>query len=427
MRVMKWSMIALAVTAGTSQMAMASSQDESKGFIDDSSLSLKLRALYMNRDFKNGADNPSDARSGYREESGLGAQMFYESGFTQGTVGFGVDALALGSYRFDGGTGRRGNGLFASDSNGNLETSQAKGGAAVKMRISNTVLKYGNQIVASPVFSTDDGRLLPEVATGFSVVSNEITDLTLNAGHFTALSSQTGMGNDSINGNGNPGLTTADIVGATYAFTPNLSGTLAASDIEDYWKRQYANLNYTLPLSDEQALNFDFNAYKTKDQGKNLGGENDNVFWSTAVAYSIGAHKFTAGYQRGSGKTGYAYGVDGNATMFLNNSIQFSDFVGEDEQSWQARYDLNMKTYGVPGLSFMTRYVYGYDITTASGEEGKEHEWDFETKYVVQEGPVKDMSFRLRSAFWRANGAYSSYGSDNNDFRLIVEYPISIL
>lgn len=30
MRVMKWSMIALAVAAGTSQFAMASSQDESK-------------------------------------------------------------------------------------------------------------------------------------------------------------------------------------------------------------------------------------------------------------------------------------------------------------------------------------------------------------------------------------------------------------
>ena len=38
MRVMKWSMIALAVSAGTSQFAMASSQDDSKGFIEDSSL-----------------------------------------------------------------------------------------------------------------------------------------------------------------------------------------------------------------------------------------------------------------------------------------------------------------------------------------------------------------------------------------------------
>ena len=47
MRVMKWSMIALAVSAGTSQLAMASAQDESKGFIEDSKLSVKTRMLYF--------------------------------------------------------------------------------------------------------------------------------------------------------------------------------------------------------------------------------------------------------------------------------------------------------------------------------------------------------------------------------------------
>ena len=36
MRVMKWSVIALAVAAGTSQMAVASEQSESKGFVEDS-------------------------------------------------------------------------------------------------------------------------------------------------------------------------------------------------------------------------------------------------------------------------------------------------------------------------------------------------------------------------------------------------------
>ncbi|TFW38169.1 OprD family outer membrane porin, partial [Pseudomonas fluorescens] len=96
--------------------------------------------------------------------------------------------------------------------------------------------------------------------------------------------------------------------------------------------------------------------------------------------------------------------------------------------SWQARYDLNMATYGVPGLSFMTRYVYGDNIETTAGTEGKEHEFNFETKYVLQEGPAKDLSFRLRSAIYRANGAYNAdYTADNNDVRLIVEYPLNIL
>lgn len=121
MRVMKWSMIALAVAAGTSQFAMASSQDDSKGFFGDQSLKLKTRFEYMNRDFKNGAGNSTSGTSGYRQDSGVSSLLTYESGFTQGTVGVGVDAMAMGSAKIDGGSGRRGNGLFANDSDGNPE------------------------------------------------------------------------------------------------------------------------------------------------------------------------------------------------------------------------------------------------------------------------------------------------------------------
>ncbi|MCR8935124.1 MULTISPECIES: OprD family porin [Pseudomonas] len=445
MRVMKWSMIALAVAAGTSQFAVASSQDEAKGFLEDQSLKLKTRFEYMNRDYKNGAGNVSNGdgtfKSGYRQDSGISQLLTYESGFTQGTVGFGLDAMAMGSAKLDGGSGRRGNGLFANDSDGNPEKSQGKIGGAVKFRVSDTVLKYGQQFVASPVFATDDSRLLPEVATGTLITSKEIKGLELSAGRFTALSKQTGMGRDSIgglpdeDGNGGKGLTSINIFGASYSFTDNFTGALAASDADDYFKKYYVNLNYTLPINDEQSLNFDFNGYHTKGDSRGdlvdaIGDGTtgvDNNLWSLAAAYSIGAHKFTLAHQRSSGDNAYYYGVDGNSTIFVANSIQISDFVGRDERSWQARYDLNMKTYGVPGLSFMTRYVMGDHITTNGLGEGKENEWNAESKYVIQEGPAKDLSFRLRYAMYRSNGAYSGYSSDNNDTRLIVEYPLNIL
>jgi imipenem/basic amino acid-specific outer membrane pore len=440
MRVMKWSMIALAVSAGTSQFAMASSQDDSKGFIEDQSLTAKTRMEYMNRDYKNGASNPSSGTSGYRQDTGISELLQYKSGFTQGTVGVGLDAFVMGSAKLDGGSGRRGNGLFANDSDGNPEKTQSKGGAAIKFRLSDTVLKYGQQTVASPVFSTDDSRLLPEIATGTMITSTEIKGLELSAGRFTALSKQTGMGRDSIGGvsdgfDSGKGLTAANIFGATYAFTDSFTGTFAASDVDQYFKKQYVNLNYTLPMSDTQSLNFDFNGYRTRGDkrgdlvdmiGDGTTGVDNNV-WSLQAAYSIGAHKFTIAHQRSSGDNGYYYGVDGNGTIFLANSIQISDFVGREERSWQARYDLNMAPYGVPGLSFMTRYVKGDNIKTNGLGEGKENEWNAESKYVMQSGPAKDLSFRLRFAMYRSNGAYSGYSADNNDTRLIVEYPLSIL
>ena len=441
MRVMKWSMIALAVAAGTSQFAVASSQDDSKGFFGDESLKLKTRMEYMNRDYKNGVSNPSSGTSGYRQDTGVSQLLTYESGFTQGTVGFGLDAMAMGSVKLDGGSGRRGNGLFANDSDGNPEKSQGKLGGAVKFRLSDTVLKYGQQFVASPVFATDDSRLLPEVATGTLITSKEIKGLELNAGRFTSLSKQTGMGRDSIgglpdeNGNGGKGLTNINIFGASYAFTDNFTGALAASDADDYFKKYYINLNYTLPIADNQSLNFDLNGYKTKGESRGdlvdaIGDGTlgvDNNLWSLAAAYSLGAHKFTVAYQQSSGDNAYYYGVDGNSTIFVSNSIQISDFVGREEKSWQARYDLNMATYGVPGLSFMTRYVKGDNINVANAGEGKEYEWNLESKYVVQEGPAKDLSFRVRYANYRSNAAYSGYSPDLYDTRLIVEYPLNIL
>jgi imipenem/basic amino acid-specific outer membrane pore len=431
MQVMKWSVIALAVAAGSTQMAVASSQSESKGFLEDSTFNIFNRALYHNRDFKHGAggNTTSDGDvKGYREDFGLGIRLLYESGFTQGPVGVGVDAHSLSSIKLDTGKGRTGLGQFDRNSEGQAEDTQTEVGGAVKLRLSDTVLKYGNQFVGSPVFSTDDSRILPEVATGTLLTSNEIEGLELTAGRLTALSSQTSTDRDTF------ALKSANIVGASYSFTDNFSGGIHASDVEDHFKKTYVNLNYNLPLAEEQALNFDFNGYRTTDDGQKLSGEVDNKIWSLAAAYSMGAHTFTLAHQRSSGDTGYAYGVDGNGTIWLANSVQISDFDREGQKSWQARYDLNMATYGVPGLSFMTRYITSDGITwrdefgSVTDDNAKEHEWDFEAKYVIQDGAAKDLSFRIRNAIYRADTSQNdNWISDMNDFRLIVEYPLSVL
>ena len=427
MRVMKWSMIALAVSAGTSQLAFASAQDESKGFIEDSQLNVKTRMLYFSRDFRN---NPAGSQSRV-EETGLGFLGTYESGFTQGTVGFGVDAIGMLGLKLDSGKGRAGTGLFPQGSDGRSQDDYSEGGGAVKMRISNTVLKFGDQFTAMPVFATDDSRLLPEVAEGGLITSNEINGLTLNAGHFTAMNAQAQTYHDSLN------LTEANIFGGTYAFTDSLSTSVYYSHIEDHFRKWYGNINWALPISDKQGLVFDFNIYDTKSIGANRTGafvtksdgtnELDNIAASLSAAYNIGAHTFPLAYQKVSGDGDYAYGVDGGGTVFLANSIARSDFNAEDEKSWQARYDLNFAEFGVPGLTFMTRYARGTGATTRTTDDGKEWERDVDVKYVMQSGPAKDLSFRVRQATYRSSdGVY--YGSSSIDeLRLIVEYPLSIL
>jgi len=427
MRVMKWSMIALAVAAGTSQLAMASAQDESKGFIEDSKLNVKTRMLYFSRDFRNNAPGTQSRV----EETGLGFLGTFESGFTQGTVGFGVDAIGMLGLKLDSGRGRAGTGLFPTGSDGRSQDDYSEAGGAVKMRISNTVLKWGDQFTALPVLATDDSRLLPEVAEGGLITSNEIDGLTLHAGHFTAMNAQAQTYHDSLN------MTEANVFGGTYAINDNLSTSVYYSHVEDHFRKWYGNINWALPISDKQGLVFDFNIYDTKSIGNNLTGafvskadgsnELDNIAASLSAAYNIGAHTFTLAYQKVSGDGDYAYGVDGGGTVFLANSVARSDFNAEDEKSWQARYDLNFAEFGVPGLTFMTRYVRGTGATTRTTDDGKEWERDIDVKYVMQSGPAKDLSLRVRQATYRSgDGVY--YGSPSIDeLRLIVEYPLSIL
>ncbi|HZJ95275.1 MAG TPA: OprD family porin [Thiopseudomonas sp.] len=447
MQMIKLSVIALAVAAASTQMAVASQQSQSNGFIEDSKLDAHARVLYFNRDFRNGDTHISAAnatkgkRKGYREDFGLGLKAIYESGFTQGTVGFGIDAFALQGIKLDSGGGRHGNDLFPTDGrSGKAQDNYSQAGGAVKARISSTELKYGEQFVDLPVLSTDDARLLPETATGFLVTSNEIENLELHAGHFTALTAMDQTYHDSSN---EGALRSLDLVGGRYNFTDDLSAAYYYSDAdlghkgagETKIKKHYTNVNYNLPLANSQNLNFDFNMYNSKLNNKDAprgDRSSKNNVWSLAAAYNfLDAHTLTFAHQRVTGgyEGGYEYGYDGGGSVYLANDVQYQGFHQQGEKSFQARYDLDLASYGVPGLSFMTRYVRGTNIKDQTGvtnrNNGKNWERDIEAKYVLQSGVAKDLAFRVRQATYRANDAAGV--RDNNEVRVIVEYPLSIL
>lgn len=407
--------------------AMASEQADSKGFIEDSSLKVLLRNAYINRDYKHG--NPD------RAEWGQGVIGTFTSGFTQGTVGVGVDAFALYGLRLDGGKGRVGApgiDFFKPGDSGSAPDDISRAGAAVKLRISNTEIKYGDQMPTLPVLNYDDTRLLPESFTGTLITSKEIEGLVLNAGRFTEGARKSAEQRDG------GGLKKIDVLGGSYKFTDNFSGAVYASDVEDVLKRQYLNLNYVMSLADEQSLTFDFNGYRSKlDQGyaQAIKTGRDNKIWSLAATYVFGPHSLTLAHQRSTGDTGYQYGWyqneggvgDGGSTIFLSNSY-WSDFNAEDERSWQIGYGLDFSTFGVPGLTYKVAYVRGDNIRTNSGD-GTEREIFNQLQYVVQNGPAKDLSLRLRSSFLRSsnNVASSTYGvDDGNEVRVFIEYPINV-
>ena len=427
------SLIALGLMAAT--QAMANDQAEAKGFVEDSKASVLLRNAFINRDKKHHTKDQSEWGQAF-----IGK---FSSGYTQGTVGVGVDAFGLYAVRLDGGKGRNGGGGidFFKPADGDSPTNQqnsphnlARGGAAVKFRISNTVLKYGDQMPELPVLQYDDGRLLPESYTGTLITSKEIKGLELNAGRFTAESRKSAEGRDS------GGLKSINVFGGSYKFTENLSASLYTSDVEDVLKKHYLGVNYVHPIADDQSLTLDFNGYKSDIDKKyvaaaDLTGDS-NTIWSLAATYAFGPHSITIAHQRSTGDTGYQYGFyqnaggvgDGGSTIYLANSY-WSDFNAEDERSWQLGYGLDFGAFGVPGLTYKVAYVRGDNINTHGFGEGKEREIFNQFKYVVQEGPAKDLSVKLRSSFLRTSDSVrqNGYNDDGNEVRVFVEYPISIL
>lgn len=427
--------VALAVaSAGVFAMSAAhAGQADSKGFVEDSTLTLLSRNLYYNMD-------RHAVGKGDNKEWGQGFQLDYVSGFTQGTVGFGVDMSAYAGIKLDSGRGRSGTQMLPVDSDGRAEDDFSSLGGAVKLQLSNTVLKYGDLRPYNPVIAMADARLVPATATGFQLDSAEIEGLKIDAGHFTSAKDNNMSGSHGGFYAGYAGVEGGDVdyAGAAYTISDNFSVTGYASRYEDLWKQYYGNANYVLALDEEQSLSFDFNIYRTLDEGKSLAGTIDTTAWSFATGYTFGAHTVTLAFQKNHGDQPFDYLVLGGGvfqdSIYLANSMQLVDFNGPREESWRLGYNLNMASYGVPGLTFYAGYTRGDNVDGSHMDadspynyyENNEKHWerDISVKYVVQDGPAKDLSFRVRQATHRISG---SSDVDSDQVRLIIEYPLSIL
>jgi len=410
-------------------------------FIADSKASLELRNFYMNRDFRKGQSSPTD--NGYTEVWAHGIIGKFESGFTQGTVGFGIDAFAMLGLKLDTGDGRYGPGgtvnMLPVNSDGEAEDDYSKVGGAVKARVLDTVVKVGDVFPMTPVVHYGDSRLLPESFRGVTVEDTSFEGLTLQGGRLHAMSQpQVSTMRDEFETfyAGSVASPWVAYFGGDYSLNDNLSFSLYSSQLKDAWKQHYAGTTFTYPLTDSVSLFGGLNYYKAVDDGQQLLGEFDNDIYSGKVGVQFGAHSVALSHQRNNGDDDFDY-LRQSDSIFLDNSIQYSDFNSPKEKSWMLRYDLDMTSYGVPGLSFMTRYALGTDADYSDANnvymrrdadgnpltDQKRWERNIEAKYVVQAGSLKDMSFRVRQMNTRA----TDYESDLDEVRLIVEYPLSVL
>ncbi|WXL27883.1 OprD family porin [Ectopseudomonas mendocina] len=419
----------------------ASADDHEDGFIEGSHLNILARNYYFNRNNKDGRNDAKDWSQALL--------LRYQSGFTEGTIGLGLNALAFTGVKLDASSGKTGTDNLRVHDDGHPSDTFSKAGAALKLRWSNSTLVFGDQEPFNPVFATGHNRLVAQTAKGLSLDIREFENLNIEAGHFTGATGTTSTNTDGELWALFAGVSTpsVDYIGATYTLSPGTVTKLYVSHFEDLWHQYYFNLGKKIELKNNHSLNFDFNLYRTLDTGSANAGSINNTTWGLSAAYAFGAHTITLAAQKVDGDIPFDYLGTGDVdrygfnrpaqggSIFLPNSVQYSDFNGPNERSWQLRYDISMEEFNLPGLSFMTRYIRGSGIDGTHvpanspyaniwGENAKHHELNVEARYVVQSGPMKDLSFRLRQTWHRANHAQPE--GNMNEFRLITDYPIDV-
>ncbi|MGR3994685.1 OprD family porin [Pseudomonas sp. 1121_17] len=409
-------------TAIASALALAGIAPVSQAaFFEDSSATFETRNMYFNRDFRDG----TSSQQSKRDEWAQGFMLNFESGYTEGSVGFGLDALGMVGIKLDSSEDRTGTGLLPTHDDGKAADEYSKLGLTGKVKISKTELKVGSLIPELPTLQPNDGRILPQTFEGGLLTSNEISNLTVTAGRLEKAKDRNDTNWEDIalnNKNGRFGGTFAadnyDLAGLDYKFTDRITGSYHVAQLDDIYRQHFVGMVATQPWG-PGTFGADLRLAISDDQGQARAGKIDNTTANGMLSYALDGHKLSGAYQHVSGDSAFPY-VDG-ADPYLVNFVQINDFAGADEHSWQLRYDYNFASLGIPGLTFMTRYLSGDNVSRADGSEGKEWERNTEFKYVVQTGPLKNVAVRLRNATFRSN-----FARDADEVRLLVSYSVAL-
>ncbi|WP_409314390.1 OprD family porin [Pseudomonas putida] len=408
---------ALAVFLATITMAAHSSE---QGLLEDSIAVLTLRNFYLNRNFVGDAASQSQAA-----EWAQALILNYKSGFTQGAVGFGLDAIGMYAFKLDGGKGTRGTQLLPVHDDGRPAGDFGRVALAGKMRVSNTELKVGEWMPVLPILRADDGRSLPQTFQGGQITFKEIEGLTIYGGQFRGNSPRNDASMENMSLNGKPQITSDrfNFVGGEYSFNDNRSMVgLWGAELKDIYYQDYIQFLHSQPVGD-WVLGANLGYFIGRDDGAASAGDLNNKTWSGLFSAKYGGHAFYLGYQQVAGDDGWMR-VNGTAGGTLANDSYSSSYDNAREKSWQVRHDFNFIALGVPGLTLMNRYIRGHDAHVSGTIQGEEWGRETEVAYVVQSGSLKDLSVKWRNSTLRRNWGTNSSFDEN---RLIISYPLPLL
>jgi hypothetical protein len=413
--------------------APVSSQAKSKGFIEDSHFNVLMRSFTEHDEFKG---------AGKKDAWVLGAQAVFESGYTKGLIGLGGDVSLFGAFKLNGGNGAGNRVHVGTDGGGSNQLAWAYPGVwDVKARVSNTVLKYGQQLFDNPFLVPHDNRALPPTYRGFSLASDEIKNLTLKAGTVDGvlargMTTVTGLTTEY----GGTHVSQFTYFGGDWTHGDDTSVSLYGSVANNVWQQYY--LTATQSIGDPKTVRWtgSLNYYYTGAIGDKRQGAINNNAYSLALAGTHGAHTVQVAFQQIVSDQTFDY-MGQSAGDYLSNSLDV-DYNQPHEKSLSLSYTLNMKQYGVPGLKFTMWGAYGWDADGSAmansgtaqaanylvnGEpiHGTHYEIGVIPSYTIPDGKFKNTSVKFYYMHHHSNSAYYPDGT-SDVYRLMVNVPVNI-
>lgn len=389
-----------------------------QGFVEDAQVDANFRNYYINRNFTESTYPQAKA-----QEWTQSIIVDARSGFTGGTVGFGLDALGLYSQKLDGGKGTTNTQLLPVHGDGRPADDFGRLAVAAKIRFAKTQARIGEWVVALPVVRSDDGRSLPQTFRGAQVTSKDLDNFTFYGGQFRANSPRNDGSMERMSLFNRPGVTSDrfNFAGVEYAFNHNQSQVgVWYAQLEDIYHQRYFNFTHSQTLGD-WVLGANLGFFSGADDGKKRAGQLDNKTYSALLSARYQASTFYLGLQKVDGDNWMR--LNGTSGAALANDSFSNSYDFAEERSWQLRHDFDFVGLGVPGLTLMNRYIRGSNVHSAGVTDGKEWGRESELAYVVQNGTLKSLSLR-----WRNSVIKRDFNpADFNENRLIISYPLSIL
>lgn len=387
----------IAIIAATATLGTTAAQAD---LIDDSNVQLKFRNFYLDRQIEGTATTPSKDFGSWSQ----GVTLDAKSGYADiGPVKVGVDVLVQHAVRLSG--DRKADDYILPFEDGKQARDFGRVGATLKAKVSETELRVGEILPATPVVHFDPSRQLLTTYNGVWLESKDIDKTKITLGYLDSINARYENQAHDFNLWPKP-LNTAEshknegmyVAGVDYQATPELGLSYFYGDVTNIYRQNYLGVAYNKKLDDSNKIATHVRYFDNRESGDAIYGDIDSQALSLKGAWTHGNHTVDAGYQQ-------MFGEHGDQALFFPTlsgwvpqpylaNWSVASFIREHEKSWSLGYTYDFKDVGAPGLTATVRHYDGWNIKNGNGTRGKEDENNLIVNYVVPEGKLKGLGFQ---------------------------------